>query len=480
MVKLIEFLNNIKRNKHNNTFMMIGFVLIILFILQWIFDTYDPNFHDFAHSFLWDDISVKYRIFHNRLFLGDPRDTFGDFFQVVLGCFDRNPYQNSFHSSYPSLVLLIALIISRFLNIDPNLNNIEIIATYKGKIVIILIIFLFIFIMYFLIMKILKSNFIHKRKRIILFLFILISQPLLFSLQRGNFILFAFIFLLGFIAFYGNNNKLLNELSLLFLALAVCCKLYPAVFSILLLKNNEINRREKIKQIFHLTGYIFICFFIPFCFFKGGFSNIGVLLTNIRDFSANSEMTLNYHNQEVLYNFWLTGNLSIGSFTKIIGCIFFNKNIPYFLPMFNSLAIINTLFVIIVLLILLIVIKKKWKVLSIMGISCVLILNNSFFYTLLFMIPGLLYFYIDYSRELVPKFKHVYALCFILMFTPLQFGFLLSPMNMGNLPLFYGYTINSLFQTIACCCFLLLFIFEEVIAFYLKFKLSSKDIIKND
>jgi len=69
-----------------------------------------------------------------------------------------------------------------------------------------------------------------------LFVLTFMSFPVLFLLDRANFEIFVYIFLFGFVFFYVNNWY---YLSVLMLSLAICLKIFPAVFLVLFVSDKK-------------------------------------------------------------------------------------------------------------------------------------------------------------------------------------------------------------------------------------------------
>ena len=83
-----------------------------------------------------------------------------------------------------------------------------------------------------------------------------------------------------FLAFYDSENKILREIALISLGLAVGFKLYPIAFGALLLKEKHY------KELLRAAIYCILFTFVPFFIFYNGFESIGLFFKNI---SANSD-----------------------------------------------------------------------------------------------------------------------------------------------------------------------------------------------
>ncbi|MBQ7166273.1 MAG: DUF2029 domain-containing protein [Treponema sp.] len=109
-------------------------------------------------------------------------------------------------------------------------------------------------------------KYVEKRTWVLLALFacIILSHPFSFAvIKAGNSTLWVLSLLLMSLHMRNSENKLYRELSLVFLAMAACLKMTPAVLGLLWLKE------KRYKEAFRLVLYGLVLFVPPFFFFGG-------------------------------------------------------------------------------------------------------------------------------------------------------------------------------------------------------------------
>ncbi|MBR5060255.1 MAG: DUF2029 domain-containing protein [Clostridia bacterium] len=106
------------------------------------------------------------------------------------------------------------------------------------------------------------------------------SSPFLYMADRGNNVLLPVAFSIFFLIFFDHKNKVLRELSLISLAVAIGLKIYPAAFLVLFITN------RKYKELLRELGYVFITLILPFFIFFNGFSSMKLMLRNLMGFDA--------------------------------------------------------------------------------------------------------------------------------------------------------------------------------------------------
>lgn len=87
-----------------------------------------------------------------------------------------------------------------------------------------------------------------------------------FAVERGNLVLYAMVFLMIGLALRNSPNKILRELSLVFIAVSAGLKLYPALFGFLWIAE------KRYREAGRLVLYGLAFFFVPFLFVDS-FSN---------------------------------------------------------------------------------------------------------------------------------------------------------------------------------------------------------------
>ncbi len=237
-------------------------------------------------------------------FLNSYYDLFGhissDLKDSINWCANLDPYRSQIdqHMSfpYPPLIVLFYYIISIFVSpIEYTKDNIMI--TADSNYVLFYVVFTIIQVLiiafcYSAIYKRYKKDVCCDSKTLFISIVFVISYPFLFALERGNSIVLTYMFLLIFLAYYGSDNKITNEVSLIALAISANIKLYPVFYGLLLLKKN--NTRDIVKAIV----YGIILFLVPFFFLKGGFLNsFNAFLTEFTAYNSTDGL---YHNLSLM------------------------------------------------------------------------------------------------------------------------------------------------------------------------------------
>ncbi|MGM9970803.1 MAG: glycosyltransferase 87 family protein [Anaeroplasmataceae bacterium] len=131
-----------------------------------------------------------------------------------------------------------------------------------------------------------------KKKNISLLLLIITSMPFIWAIERGNSIILSISFTLGFILYRNHDKKVIRFLSYIFLAIATAIKLYPIIFSLLLIK-------EKKYKDFIILGLItFFMVFFPFVFYDG-IKGVKTLINNILSFSSLKKESVGYYTTSI-------------------------------------------------------------------------------------------------------------------------------------------------------------------------------------
>lgn len=244
----------------------------------------------------------------------------------------------------------------------------------------------------------------------------LTTYPFLFNLDRGNIDMAVFIFLVGFFYFHDKGKPLL---SILFLALAISMKLYPAVFLILLLKD------KKYKEIAAIAALSVLLTLSALLSFTGTITeNIQALLRNLGSF-----------NQDFNSFYGLQHNLSLYGVIRVVTFIFmtlihgevihgvFRDAIPWY-----SMAVLVLFFGICIYI--LFFENRKWKNITILTIVMLIFPNVSFDYRLIFLFIPLVYFFREGTDS---KFRNLYLLLFSLLLVPHNYIYLYWDISTGVL-----------------------------------------------
>jgi hypothetical protein len=105
---------------------------------------------------------------------------------------------------------------------------------------------------------------------------VMVSAPVIFSYERANTIILTTFCVMFYIFYYDSENRVMREIALICLAVAVAFKMTPAVLGILLLYNKQW------KEAVRAVVYGVIVGVLPFLFFEGGFANIAQMFANMK------------------------------------------------------------------------------------------------------------------------------------------------------------------------------------------------------
>lgn len=320
----------------------------------------------------------------------DPSDTFMDFYNSIYHTYLAIPYERG--CIYPPFAYLLYTVFQKIVPLDiVSEGQFAIKNNQMGQMTFIIYIVITIVTLAYMIYINKKGE---KIEKFLLLFILLFSTPILFTLERGNIVILTLIFLMIYVFYYDSENKILREIALIALAMAVATKIYPAVFGLLLLRD------KKIKEAIRCVLYGIIIFFGPFLFF-GGLKNVPLMFNNI--FSTASGFAINGLGYKVNI-----GN-TIAAAAKLFGLEgqvdLLIQVAPYVLLLISVPAAFF--------------IKDRWKSVGILAAILAIVPDFSYVYTLIFLIIPLVMFL---NKEKKEKLDILYALCFVAMFAPFVFG----------------------------------------------------------
>lgn len=108
----------------------------------------------------------------------------------------------------------------------------------------------------------------------------LLSSPFLYMADRGNNVILPVAFSMIFVVLYNHENKVLRELGLISLAVAVGLKIYPLAFLLFFIAD------RRYKDLLREILYICVLLVLPFFIFYNGFSSMKLMLKNLFGFDA--------------------------------------------------------------------------------------------------------------------------------------------------------------------------------------------------
>lgn len=227
-----------------------------------------------------------------RYFFYDTRDAGMDFFHSIEYVNGREPYK-VFGTLYPPLANLFFYILLHFIpkrvsDLWPKDFNQSVamrgtehdLRVHQAPFLIFLAFIVVTSVLLAFLMATVMRKRGHFRGNLAAFCMVL-GPGVLFAIDRGN-VLFLTVLLTLFYVYYRNSdNKILQELSLLALAVAAGIKLYPAFFGILLLRDKQYKRAA--RAVF----YGVLSVILPALCFKEGLSAISMWLSVLFRFGGN-------------------------------------------------------------------------------------------------------------------------------------------------------------------------------------------------
>ena len=252
MNKIKKYLNVV------DLFFIVAIAFAIFWVIELIFDVC---------------LSSPHTLLNNGVFHHNINDSFNDFYNVNDFFLNYSPYMEC-KSSYPPMNFIICF---PFMLIQRH-------DKYPAFVLYVIIYSLFLIGIYFLTIRKYKLSISKAIKIAIIFL---ISAPFLFMVERGNYLVITFCFTCLFLLTNDSKNRVIRELSFVWLAIAVASKIYPAVFAIVLLKE------KRWLDLLKAASYSIVLFFLPFLVMKDGFvTNVQVFLENLKSFSSSTRLSV--------------------------------------------------------------------------------------------------------------------------------------------------------------------------------------------
>ncbi len=421
----------------------IKYKILFIFIISIIF-----SFLILLIEILLEFLILKHDIENNSFLtqaLMNYKDIFQDFFNVnKFVANGSNPYTSIYNSSYPPLILLVAKFFALFG--DYSNQSFDVRNSFLGLFVYFVFVIINIISIYFAITYYLNKKNINKNIKYFFLIACILSLPFCYLIIRGNYLLLALNFLLWFFVLYDSEKKSLRELSLVFLAISAGIKIYPALFALILFKE------KRYLDFFKTVIYTILLFFIPFLFFSGGFSNIKVFFTNLIDFQGIREVSdHNYSIATFLYcvNYILSGfkNAIISDWMCTVGRI-----LSYIVFIIGMLCALFS--------------NKRWKCFTLISLVVLLFPAPSFIYSAVVLIVPISCFLFEESHS---KRDWFYLICFIILFSSLQLGFLIPPEHIK-----YGINLMNFIQLFTIIILFVVLCFDSIKYMIYKFKNYKK------
>lgn len=350
-----------------------------------------------------------------NLFFLDQNDQFMDFFNSIQ--YGSNPYD--YGVIYPPLINALYAFWGHFIPLEIRCSGT---FAIRNSNVGMMVFFIYNIVQLMILSAGIKSILnLSKIENFYYTLIILCSQPVLWCLQRGNSVLLSVVSLFLFVILYDSDSKTHQRIAYIMLGISAAIKIYPAIYGILYI------RKSDWKQTAKCILYGVLCFFLPFLFFEGGFSNVPKLISNI--INCSNEFGLNRygvkHNLKNLYNIintWLGTDLNY-MFTVLTVVI-----------VFISIAIILA--------------SKNleiWKIYTLLSALIILIPSFSYTYNLTYMLIPLVAF-LGNKNKTPSKWNYIYSILFVLLFAPIiqSSDDLLGITQLDNYPLTFGTIVQNI------------------------------------
>lgn len=348
-----------------------------------------------GHYFL-----LRYSGFHHSVydFMLSPMDIFKDFTNLNYYVHGNNPYAFNIAPVCPFPFLF------RLIHLFAVLPDTFSIALY-------MILFIA-----FLLLYCYKSIYLrnHARNMNNIIICSLLTYPFWFTLSRGNYEAILFIFVALFVHFYEKNKV---GLSILFLAMSIAMKLYPAIFLILFMTD------KKYKEVLYTTLLALLLTGVSYESFTGGF------LVNLK---LNLEALQKYNIEYVVGNGGLGyGNSLFGAFKILIA--YFRPE-SFYILVINSLteyALMSFLLTGLIAVYILFVEKEYWKRIALLVFCMNLFPYVSADYKMIhFLIP--LFSYLNQTKA--EGYDLIYLMVFALLLIPKSFYYFQFDSRAGVIP----------------------------------------------
>lgn len=364
-------------------------------------------------------------LLQSSLFFKPSVDIFADYYNVLAAASTKAPYTPPAPAS--PLVLLVAKVLNNGFAANDDVADhwiwgmgYAIRDQENGLYAVMIFLLLGTILLFILLFRYLKHHRISLLWSILLAISLLLSGPLLFTFQRGNWILYSLIFVAFFLIFYNHNNKVFNQLAYLSFAIAISIKPYLAAlgFVFLINENKVCISKTQLKQILNVIVYFILLLFIPSLLLPDGINSIFKFTKALFNYG---DLGFIEESNGKLYLMWSIVNLNVSLFSILPSFYAFlgggvTNRVSLWFATTNSIlcmVLIASTFICVF------CSKESWIRLMLACLLMVMIPRLNYYYILIFLTIPLLVYLAD------GKAKWYYHLLFLIIFNPVQLGYLI-------------------------------------------------------
>ncbi len=320
-------------------------------------------------------------------------DFFADTTNVVGYSSERNVYECMRYTglgekAYPPLTYMVMYFFSRLVNMEPYYEQNFFLNMYAEPLFLYFLILSMIF-WTILIYEILRSNKNGSNATKLLFCAsMLCSYPMLFSLERANTIIPTAFFIAFYLFYYDSEDRIMKEMALISLAVAVALKMTPAILGVMLLYKKDW------KSALRAILYGIIVGIGPFFVFEGGLSNLFKMFRNMQ--------------------------FNLGLYPSTEGCTLLASVMILGAPYSEMLDTVCTLITYVLCALFIVAIpllKTKWEQILVITMVLLILPSHSGGYCIIYFIPACLLFLNEKEHELS---ELVLLIAYVLIFYTYQ------------------------------------------------------------
>jgi uncharacterized membrane protein len=303
-----------------------------------------------------------------NLFFGRLGDFLADTQNVVGYSSERDVYHNMMYTgleekAYPPLTYMMMYFFSRLVDMSKYYDQNYFLNMYEEPLFLIMymIYTTVIAVMFYEIVRTCKNG--SNAVKIWTAAAVMLSMPVIYSYERANTIILTTFCVMFYIFYYDSENRVMREIALICLAVAVAFKMTPAVLGILLLYNKQW------KEAVRAAVYGVIIVALPFLFFNGGFSNIAQMFTNMKSNVANYTSADGATLYSAVLSFGVQASDTIETVMKIV---------TYAVCLFLLVAAYFY--------------RKKWMRIAAVCLVLIILPSHSGYYCIMYFIPAIVAF----------------------------------------------------------------------------------------